>query len=148
MLKISSKSKLSTWQKRRYIGVLRSMELFLAASEEITTAFGKQRKKNYQKGWRGHSDKYILTFTQPKIPKEIKIGYSLERIEQYILALLRWLECQRYGPSQGGLQRMSDMWKVWYCSNEIEYPNCQQNHPAFLRSCDIYKRERYSWGEV
>ena len=28
------------------------------------------------------------------------------------------------------------------CPNKTECPNCQENHSAFSRSCDIYKRER------
>ena len=44
----------------------------------------------------------------------------------------------------------SDMWKVWPKGpdhmeedypNEIKRPNCQENHPSFSKSCDIYKRE-------
>ena len=39
---------------------------------------------------------YILTFNWLKIPKEVKIRYCLERVEQYIPAPLRCFKCQKY----------------------------------------------------
>ena len=40
---------------------------------------------------------YILTFEKPSIPKEIRIGYTIERVEQYIPAPLRCFKCQKSG---------------------------------------------------
>ena len=42
-----------------------------------------------------HTD--ILTFNKSIIPKEIKIGYYLEKVEQYIPIPLRCFKCQKYG---------------------------------------------------
>ena len=40
---------------------------------------------------------YIMTFDQPKIPKRIKVGYTMERVEQFIPNPLRCYNCQKYG---------------------------------------------------
>ena len=77
-------------------GVIRSKELSLTTVEEIRAALGKQGvrfkritiRKDREKI---HTHTYILTFNQLKIPKEVKTGYCLERVEQYILAPLEGL---------------------------------------------------------
>ena len=56
------------------------------------------RKKSYWK-WEKKKENietntYILTFYQPHIPKEVKIGYCAERVEQYVTAPLRCFKCQ------------------------------------------------------
>ena len=40
---------------------------------------------------------YIMTFDQPKILERIKVGYTMERVEQFILSPLRCYNCQKYG---------------------------------------------------
>ena len=40
---------------------------------------------------------HILTFEKPSIPKEIRIGYTIERVELYIPAPLRCFKCQKFG---------------------------------------------------
>ena len=42
------------------------------------------------------TDIYILTLNKFKVLKEIKIGYSLEKVE-YINAFLRKFKCRKYG---------------------------------------------------
>ena len=64
--------------------------LALAKEEEIASALGKLRVKNikriaFRKGEEQiQTNIYILIFNQPSTPKEVKIGYYLERVEQYI----------------------------------------------------------------
>ena len=65
---------------------------------------------------------YILTFNLPEIPK-VKIRYSLERVEQYISALLKYLKCQRFGQPRE------------------DYRGCQS-----CGRCD--KRSRSYWGRL
>ena len=40
---------------------------------------------------------YILTFNKLQTPKEVNIGYCLERVEQYVPAPLRCFKCQKFG---------------------------------------------------
>ena len=67
-------------------GVVRSKE----TPEEIETAFKKQGIKEYRRVTIHRNDEtiqthtYILTFEKLLIPKGIRIGYTIERVEQYI----------------------------------------------------------------
>ena len=67
-------------------GVVRSKELSLAKLEEIETAFKKQGIKEFRRVTIRRNEiiqthTYILTFEKPSIPKEIRIGYTTERVE-------------------------------------------------------------------
>ena len=69
-------------------GVVRSNELSLATLEEIEMTFKKQGIKEYRRVTICRNDEtiqthtYILTFEKPSIPKEIRTGYPIERVEQ------------------------------------------------------------------
>ena len=84
-------------------GVVRSKELSLATPEEIETTFQKQGIKEYRRVTIRRNDEtiethtYILTFEKSSMPKEIRIGYTIERVEQYIQAPLRCFKCQKFG---------------------------------------------------
>ena len=64
-------------------GVIKSRGLVLATEEEIASALEKQgvtnlRRISIRKGKEQiQTDTYILTFNQPRTPKEVKIGYCL-----------------------------------------------------------------------
>ena len=67
-------------------GVIRSRELALATEDEIASTLGKQgvtniKRISIRKGeQRIQTNTYILTFNKPRTPKEVKIGYCLERV--------------------------------------------------------------------
>ena len=91
----------------------------------------------------------ILTFEKPLIPKEIRIGYSIERLEQYIQAPLRCFPCQKFGHHKeiGRGRQVCDTGKrdpdhMENECNNIKCANCHEEHPAFSRSCAIYKKEK------
>ena len=84
-------------------GVIRSRELALATEDEIASALGKQgvtniKRTSIRKGkQRIQTNTHILTFNKPRTPKEVKISYCLERVEQFVPALLRCFKCQKFG---------------------------------------------------
>ena len=84
-------------------GVIPSRELALATEEEMSAAQGKHRVTNIKwttirKGEEKiETNAYILTFNQPQIPKELKLGYCVERVEQCVPAPLRCFKYQKYG---------------------------------------------------
>ena len=47
-----------------------------------------------------HSNTYIMTFELSVIPPKIKIGYTGERVEQFIPNPVRCYKCQKYGYHQ------------------------------------------------
>ena len=91
-----------------------------------------------------------LTFNHPHTPKEVKIGYCLDRVEQYVPAPLRCLKCQKYVH-----HREAYIWRqtcAKYGENdsnhfeedflkEIRCANCRQDQPAYARSYDVYKKK-------
>ena len=79
-------------------GVIKSIELALTTEDEIASALGKQgvtniKRISIRKGEeRIQTNTYILTFNKPQTPKEVKIGYCLERVEQYVPSNVRNLD--------------------------------------------------------
>ena len=71
-------------------GVVRSKELSLCTIEEINRELKKQggtevkRVSIKKEGKTIETNTYIMHFNTPKIPEKIKVGYTMERIEQYI----------------------------------------------------------------
>ena len=136
--------------------VVRSKELSLATLVEIEMAFRKQEIKEYRRVTIRRNDEtiqthtYILTFEKPSIPKEIRIGYTIERVKQKIPAPLRCFKCQRFGHhkeicrghqvcSKCGERDPDHMENE--CKN-IKCANYHKEHPTFSRICGIYKKEK------
>ena len=76
-------------------GVVRSKELSLCTIDEIKKEMKKQgvtevkRVTIKKEGKLIETNTYIMTFDQPKIPERIKVGYTMERVEQFIPNPLR-----------------------------------------------------------
>ena len=94
---------------------------------------------------------YILTFNKPRTPKEVKIGYCLERVEQYVQAPLRCFKCQKFGHHREAWRRQQPCSKCSEknsdhaeedCLKGIRCANCQQDHPAYARTCAVYQKEK------
>ena len=64
----------------------------LATEDEIASTLRKQGVTNIKRisirkdEQRIETNTHILTFNKPQTPKEAKIGYCLERVEQYVPA--------------------------------------------------------------
>ena len=82
-------------------GVIWSRELAMATAE-MTAALGKLGVPNIQRitirksGELIQTNIYILIFNLPYVPKKVKIGYCLKRVEQNVPASLRYFKCQKY----------------------------------------------------
>lgn len=78
---------------------MRSHELLLCTLEEIKTNLKKQQVKDVKritiKKKMVHLLKptHILTFNSPVIPRDIRIGYSIAKVENYIPMPLRCYQC-------------------------------------------------------
>ena len=138
-------------------GVIRSRELTLATEDEIASALGKQgvtniKRISIRKGeQRIQTNTYILTFKKPRTPNEVKIGYCLERVEQYVPAPLRCFKCQKYGHHREACRGRQTCTKCNEkdpdhveedCMKEITSANCRQDHPAHARPCAVYQKEK------
>ena len=138
-------------------GVIRSRELALATEDEIASALGKQgvtniKRISIRKGeQRIQTNTYILTFNKRQTPKEVKIGYCLERVEQYVPPPLRCFKCQKFGHHREACRGRQTCSKCGEkdpdhaeedCLKEIRCANCQQDHPAYVRTCTVYQKEK------
>ena len=138
-------------------GFIRSRELALATEDEIASALGKQgvtniKRISIKKGeQRIQTNTYILTFNKPQTPKEVKIGYCLERVEQYVPASLRCFKCQKFGHHRETCRGRQTCSKCGEkdpdhaeedCLKEIRCANCQLDHPAYARTCTVYQKEK------
>ena len=129
-------------------GVIRSRELALATEDEIASALGKQgvtniKRISIKKGeQRIQTNTYILTFNKPYTPKEVKISYCLERIEQYVPAPQRCFTCQKFGHHREACRGRQTCAKCGEkdldhaeegCLKKIPCAKCQQDHPAYTK---------------
>ena len=125
--------------------VVRSKELSLCTIEAIKREMRKQgvtevkRASIKKEGKVIETNTYIMTFDQPKIPEKIKVGYTMERIEQFISNPLRCYNCQKCGHHEDNCsgrlvcgkcgQQDSD-----HHSDKSDHPykcvNCGGNHPS------------------
>lgn len=91
---------------------------------------------------------YIMTFNTPTTPKELKIGYNIEKIEQYIPNPLKCFKCQRYGHHQDRCTRLPVCGRCGEqdihidCQKNYKCINCQGNHHANSRNCETWKKEK------
>ena len=119
-------------------------------------ALQKQGIKEYKRItiWRNneiiHTHTYVLTFDKPEMPKEIRIGYMIERVEQFIPAPLQCFRCQKFGHHKDictgcqvcGKCGERDPNHTESECKDIKCANCHEQYPAFSRTCEFYKREK------
>ena len=129
----------------------------MTTEQDIVSALGKQGITNIKRisirrgEQRIQTKTYIQTFNKLRTPNEVKIGYCLERLEQYVPAPLRCFKCQKYGHHREACRGQQICAKCGEkdpdhmeedCLKEITCANCRQDHPAYERSCIIYKRRK------
>ena len=90
-----------------------------------------------------HTHMYVLTFDKPEIPKEIRIGYTIEKVEQFMPPPLWCFRCQKFGHHKdisrgcqvcGKCGERNPNHTGSECK-DVKCTNCHEQHPAFSRSC-------------
>ena len=138
-------------------GVIRNGELSLCSIMEIKNELKKQsvidvkritiKKQNEII----ETNTYILTFNNPKPPLEIKIGYTVVKVETYIPNPRRCHNCQKYGHLKQHCTRKQVCVKCGEqepnhieesCKNSLNCNNCKGNHRADSKYCKIWEREK------
>ena len=76
---------------------------------------------------------------------------SIERVEQYVPTPLRCFKCQKFGHHREACRGRQTCSKCGEkdpdhaeedCLKEIRCANCQQDHPAYARTCTVYQKEK------
>ena len=133
-------------------GVVRSKELSLCTIEEIKREIKKQgatgvKRVSIKKGGKMETNTYIMAFNTPKIPEKIKVGYTMERVGQYVPNPLRCYKCQKYGYYEDNCRGRKYEGNVVnkILITTLMNVNFQINvltdgdHPVYARSCDSWK---------
>ena len=138
-------------------GVVRNSELSLCTLDEIKTYLKPQGVSDVKRISIKRNDEiintntYIFTFSRSQLPKEIKVGYNLIKINPYIPNPLRCYNCQKFGHHETKCVKSAVCKKCGEsgsdhieltCSNPIKCANCQSDHPADSRNCLVWKREK------
>ena len=94
---------------------------------------------------------YAMTFKWPIIPEKIKVGYTMERVEPFILNPLRCYKCQRYEHHEDNCRRKELCGKCGQQNtdhhiNDCDFPNkcanCGGDHPVYSRSSESWRQEK------
>ena len=92
-----------------------------------------------------------MNFNTPKIPEIIKVGFTMERVEQYVPNLLRCYKCQKYGLHEDNCSGCEVCWKCCQQNpdhhiNDCQFPckcaNCGGYHPVYTRSCESRRQKK------
>ena len=108
-------------------GVIRCPDLSGLDEEEITTELTPQevshvRRISFTKdGKRIPTNTLVLTFSNPNLPKTIKIGYLVVKVNVYIPNPLRCYKCQKFGHHESRCK--SDIERCEKCGDNADFHN-------------------------
>lgn len=137
-------------------GVIRCADLSGVPEEEILKELQPQevsgvRRISFSKdGRRIPTNTLVLTFSNPKLPTSIKVGYLLVKVQVYIPNPLRCFDCQRFGHHEsqckeeircGNCGEFSQHNAV-DCPNAPKCANCSGQHEARSKDCPVWKMEK------
>ena len=104
---------------------------------------GNPKNTNKKNGGTIDTNTYTMTFNIHKIPKEIKIGYQKINVEPYIPNPLRCYKCHQGQWTQPPVCGRCGEYDIHNdCQKDYKCVNCQGNHGAGSRDCEIWKKER------
>ncbi|KAJ8043222.1 hypothetical protein HOLleu_10217 [Holothuria leucospilota] len=136
-------------------GVIRCPDIKNCSDEEILDNLASQHVSHLyrisvlREGVRKPTGTFILTFTTPKPPTTLKIGYFQVRVEVYIPNPVRCFNCQRYGHFKTNCSRAATCEKCGQeghagdtCEGAPHCVNCQGCHPANSKNCPKWVEEK------
>ena len=92
-----------------------------------------------------------MNFNTLKIPEKIKVGYTMERVEQYIPNPLQCYKCQKYGHHEDNCRGCEVCGKCGQQNpdhhiNDCQFPckcaNCSGDHLVYARSCESWRQDK------
>ena len=139
-------------------GVIRCPDLSGISDEEILKELTPQevsgvRRISFSKdNNRIPTNTLVLTFSNPTLPKTIKVGYLVVKVAVYIPNPLRCFDCQKFGHHESKCK--SPIWRCGKCGvdadfhneqscpNELKCVNCNGPHESRSRECPEWKKEK------
>ena len=92
-----------------------------------------------------------MNLNPPKIPEKIKVGYTMERVKQYIPNPLRCYKCQKYGHHEDNCREREVCRKcgqqnpdqhIKYCLFPCKCVKCGSDHLVYARSGKSWRQEK------
>ena len=137
-------------------GVIRCPDLSGLSEEEILAELTPQgvsgvRRISFSKdGKRIPTNTLVLTFNNPKLPFNIKVGYLIVRVQVYIPNPLRCFDCQKFGHHESSCTNTHICGRCGEnahtpnieCQAEPKCPNCSGPHDSRSRECPTWKFEK------
>ena len=146
------------------LGVIYCRDLKYSTTDEIIEELKRQHvvdikssKKRGQDGETYDTGLYFVTFDTRQTPNEIKIGYEVVDVCQYIPEPMRCFICLKFGHSKKYCKTPENEKKCGNCANDVhtdrekrekcqESPKCvncgSKEHGSFARFCNVYKMEK------
>lgn len=149
-------------KSNKSIGVIYHRDLIHSEDEEIIENLAGQKvlsirrcKKKGQDGQTYDTGLFFVTFDCPKVPQELKIGYEIVDVREFIPEPLRCFKCLKFGHVQtickteeskcGNCSDTAhtDRSKGEKCDKRPRCTNCGENdHGSFSKQCAVYKAEK------
>ena len=139
-------------------GVIRCPDLSGVPEEEILRELTPQevsgvRRISFPKdNKRIPTNTIVLTFSTPNLPKTIKVGYLIVKVQVYVPNPLRCFKCQRFGHHESrctsDIERCkkcgvdADFHSEFNCPNELKCVNCGGPHEVTSKSCPAWIKEK------
>ena len=139
-------------------GVIRCPDLSGVPEEEIKTELASQevsavRRISFSKdGNRIPTNTIVLTFSNPTLPKTIRVGYLVVKVNVYIPNPLRCFDCQKFGHHEtkckspimrcGKCGVDADFHNEQSCTGPLKCVNCDGPHESRSRDCPEWKKEK------
>lgn len=143
-------------------GVIFCPDLKYSTDDEILEELHEQKaitiKRMFKKQTNGQSYEtglYFITFNTRNIPTELKVGYEVLEVREYIPEPMRCYRCLKFGHSQNYCKLEARMCGTCYkpehidkmkkekCTKNPRCANCGSNeHGSFNKECNMYRMEK------
>lgn len=136
-------------------GIIWCPDLNFCSIEEIKDELKSQnvvevkRMTYFKNNEKKDSHNYLITFDNPSLPNEIKIGFYNVVVRQFISNPTRCYICLKFGHTKtvckkeplcrycGNIKHEGSE-----CNNSLQCVNCSGKHDAFSKSCPVFVREK------
>jgi hypothetical protein len=147
--------------RNKSVGVIFCQDLKYSSDEEILENLNDQKvvgirrvKKMMNQTEPTETGLYFITFDLKETPTQLKIGYEIVEVREFIPDPIRCFKCLKFGHTQRFCK--SEEKKCANCSNP-EHVNremkekcqnppkcsgCGDSHHSFSKNCDIYRMEK------
>ena len=119
--------------------------------EELKPLGVVQIRKLLNDRTRSHVSLFVLVFLGNTVPKQVKVGYSICQVEQFVPSPMRCYKCFRFNHSSSSCRSISVCGRCGGRGHDkdncntpeanLVCPNCKEQHSALNKNCPAYLQE-------